>query len=598
MVAAMSRGKSEARVVIARDLGFDAGEAAVQRLAWVGASGSGKSYGCGVFIEQLSEAGVPVIIFDTVGIWASLRLAADGVSPGLPFVIVGGDHADVPLRWDAGAKLARFLFEKRASAVIDVSDGLPLALVPFVADFCETLLQLVKTRRQPMTVVFDEGPDLLPEKAQAGAKRMVDAVVGLVRKGRNHSCGTIICTQRPQDVSKVAFDQAGTMFVGALFGDHERQKMRSWVGSRARGEEVLRQLDALPTLEPGMFCFWSPGWKKEYRIIEVAPKWTFDGSSTHPLSEATELSVVAPVDVKALRALLSPPSVVDSADLEAEATEHRLARASTVETGRELQKARAELARLQSQLEAAQRRYAELDEMHTKTVQELDAYLREVRQWAEQVPQSPSEARERELSRGQLHAVVRQVAGEPVARALLGTAPANAAPARAAAVAKESSTDASPVETHLGERALAMIAAYGPLSRAEVALYAQSSLKSGALMRALRAYEEQGLLEQREGKFAVTAAGQQAASPPDVLEGKELRQAWERALTDEQRKAWDGVRLAPKSGLTFQELCERTGTSVKSGSFSRAVRRLKSYQLLAGKRTIIIPNLVRTAFGL
>lgn len=289
--------------VLADNLTLPAAGLATQRTAFVGASGSGKSYGVGRIVEQLSAAGVPVIVLDTVGIWASLRIAADGTGPGLPFVVLGGDHADVPLSFDKGAEVATFLHGRRASAVLDLSDASVDERSLFVAAFCDRLLALLKRKRSPMTVVFDEAPDLVPEKVRKGQNEMALSVSGFVRKVRNYSCGTILVTQRPQDVAKAPFDQAGTVFVGSLFGKHERQAMRDWIGRKARSEVVEEQYGRLPTLEPGQFFFWSPAWKR-YEEIRILPKWTWDGSSTNPIADDAVLQRLAPVDVGALKELL------------------------------------------------------------------------------------------------------------------------------------------------------------------------------------------------------------------------------------------------------------------------------------------------------
>jgi hypothetical protein len=92
---------------------FEALSFACQRFALISSSGGGKSYGCGRIVEDLARANVPQVVVDTVGIWPAIRLAADGKSPGLPFV---------PER---AGELARFILRNNASAVVDVSDLMP-----------------------------------------------------------------------------------------------------------------------------------------------------------------------------------------------------------------------------------------------------------------------------------------------------------------------------------------------------------------------------------------------------------------------------------------------------------------------------------------
>jgi hypothetical protein len=104
---------------------FEALSFACQRFALISSSGGGKSYGCGRIVEDLARANVPQVVVDTVGIWPAIRLAADGKSPGLPFVVIGGEHADVPFVPERAGELARFILRNNASAVVDVSDLMP-----------------------------------------------------------------------------------------------------------------------------------------------------------------------------------------------------------------------------------------------------------------------------------------------------------------------------------------------------------------------------------------------------------------------------------------------------------------------------------------
>lgn len=53
-------------------------DAVTQKLAFIGRSSSGKSYGAGKLAEELLEAGVQVVVLDPVGIWHGLRTSADG----------------------------------------------------------------------------------------------------------------------------------------------------------------------------------------------------------------------------------------------------------------------------------------------------------------------------------------------------------------------------------------------------------------------------------------------------------------------------------------------------------------------------------------
>lgn len=82
---------------------------------------AGKSYTARRFAEQLLKVGQQVVIVDPKGDWWGIRSSADGASPGLPVVILGGERGDVPLESAAGEIVAKLVTEERVSALLDLS---------------------------------------------------------------------------------------------------------------------------------------------------------------------------------------------------------------------------------------------------------------------------------------------------------------------------------------------------------------------------------------------------------------------------------------------------------------------------------------------
>ena len=66
-------------------------------MAFLGRTGSGKTFAVTKLVEEMLDARAQVIVLDPVGVWWGLRLLADGKSPGIPITIFGGLHGDVPL---------------------------------------------------------------------------------------------------------------------------------------------------------------------------------------------------------------------------------------------------------------------------------------------------------------------------------------------------------------------------------------------------------------------------------------------------------------------------------------------------------------------
>jgi hypothetical protein len=66
-----------------------------------------------------------------------LRAAADGKRPGLPIVILGGDHGDVPLEVAAGQVIADLVVDEGISALLNLAHFRKGEQVRFMTDFAE-----------------------------------------------------------------------------------------------------------------------------------------------------------------------------------------------------------------------------------------------------------------------------------------------------------------------------------------------------------------------------------------------------------------------------------------------------------------------------
>ena len=94
-------------------------DALTQTFAFIGKRGTGKTNGGVVLTEEFIRAGLPVCVIDPVGVWFGLRAAGDGKGQGLPVVIFGGEHADIPIEpvvWMSAFSLSLSLLESRFTA--------------------------------------------------------------------------------------------------------------------------------------------------------------------------------------------------------------------------------------------------------------------------------------------------------------------------------------------------------------------------------------------------------------------------------------------------------------------------------------------------
>lgn len=76
----------------------------------------GKTYTASVIAEEMVKVELPFVVLDPTGAWWGLRASADGKSEGLPVVIIGGAHGDVPLEATAGKVIADLVVDHPGKA--------------------------------------------------------------------------------------------------------------------------------------------------------------------------------------------------------------------------------------------------------------------------------------------------------------------------------------------------------------------------------------------------------------------------------------------------------------------------------------------------
>jgi DNA helicase HerA-like ATPase len=236
----MSRTVPEVRLALAGDFALPL-TAVTETFAILGKRGSGKTSTAVVLAEELIGAGQPVVVLDPTGVWWGLRADVAGAPSGLPVVIVGGEHGDLPLSETDGRALAQLLVAERQSAVIDLSGMSKTAARRLVADFCEDLYRYC---REPLHLIVDEADLFAPQRLPADMTRLLGAMDDVVRRGRAHGLGCTLISQRPAVLNKDVLGQAEVLVTMRMTsprdvaGDRHRLGLVAWV---ARGSAARRR---------------------------------------------------------------------------------------------------------------------------------------------------------------------------------------------------------------------------------------------------------------------------------------------------------------------------------------------------------------------
>lgn len=166
---------------------------------------AGKSYTARRIAEQIHKSGQQLVIIDPKGDWWGIRSSSSGKDPGLPIIILGGEHGDVKLETSGGEVAARLVVEERVSVLLDLSSFRKHELVTFMTSFLETLYRLKAQEkyRTPVMLIIDEADAIAPQKPIGRDEpRMLGAAEDIVRRGGQRGIGCTMVTQRSAVLNK------------------------------------------------------------------------------------------------------------------------------------------------------------------------------------------------------------------------------------------------------------------------------------------------------------------------------------------------------------------------------------------------------------
>ncbi len=241
--------------------------------------GAGKSAFTHLLVERMYDAGLPVVVIDVKGDWWGIRSSADGKGPGLPFVIFGGDHGDVPLEPTAGELLANLIVDDRIPSVLDLSHMSKASARRFATSFAEHLYQ---RNRDPLMVVIEEADVLIPQRASADTARLIGAMEDLAKRGRNRGIGLVTVSQRPQETAKAVLDLMETVVLLRITGPRSIKAVQEWISVNADQSETTTRdiVGSLPSLDTGEAWVWSPGFLRLLIRTRFPLFRTFDSHAT------------------------------------------------------------------------------------------------------------------------------------------------------------------------------------------------------------------------------------------------------------------------------------------------------------------------------
>lgn len=274
-------------------------DAMTQKIAFLGRTGSGKTYAASKLAEEMLRANGQIIIIDPVGVWWGLRLLEDGKSPGIPITIFGGLHGDVPLEPSGGRLVADIIVDRGISMILDVSQFESDAdKTRFATDWADRFFFRKKSSPSAVFIAMEEAQEFMPQNTMKGEERMLHAFNRLWKLGRNFGIGGAIITQRPQEVNKKALNMTECIFAFQMTGPQERKAIEGWIAEKGLELDIAGDL---PKLDIGTAHVWSPQWLRISETVAIDRKRTYNASSTPVVGQRAGERHLAPIDIEKLR---------------------------------------------------------------------------------------------------------------------------------------------------------------------------------------------------------------------------------------------------------------------------------------------------------
>lgn len=265
--------------------------ALTQKFAFLGISGSGKTYGAGKLAELMLDEHAQVVVLDNVGNWWGLRVDVNG-KPGITIPILGGDHGDVDLLPEHGKLVAETIAGTGSSMVVDFSDFTGGETRRFITDLATHLLAQKKRHPGPVHIIWEECHEIVPQKVFGEDARMVGAVQRLIKKGRNYGIGATLISQRPAAVNKEVLHMCETLLAFRVIGKHDRKAIEDWITDHGSEPNDL----PLSKLATGTALLWSPQYLDLREVVAIGAKRTLDASATPDFDERSTVKL-APIDL-------------------------------------------------------------------------------------------------------------------------------------------------------------------------------------------------------------------------------------------------------------------------------------------------------------
>lgn len=532
-------------------------DAVTQTFAILAKRGVGKTYTASVMAEEMLKAQQPIVALDPTGAWWGLRSE-------YPVVIVGGEHADVPLEASAGEVVAQAIVENRFPAVVDLSLFRKGQMIQFMTAFAETLYRL---NREALHLFVDEADAFAPQAKNYGGdeNRMLGAMEDIVRRGRKRGIGCTLITQRPAVLNKNVLTQCEVLVSLRMTHPKDIDAIKEWVNVHGDPEQARAMISGLPSLPIGDAWFWSPGWGDFFKRVTVRKRGTFDSGATPKAGEVEKKPKrLAQIDIAALGQQIK--STVEKA----KANDPAALRKRVAELEKQL------AARPAETVEKVVEKIVEVPVLKNGQLDRTEKIAERLDKYAERFFSETAELR-RLIAPAAAPRPAPAVAPRPVVRQAVVAAqrPAKVGTGQGEALPK-------------AERRILTALAQYPEGRTikQVAVLAGYAMNGGGFRNALGALRSKEYVADVPGLITITDSGVDALGSYQPLpHGDQLLQHWYGQLGKAEKEILEVLAAVHPQKLTVEDVAVRTPSQYApdGGGFRNALGRLRTLELVEGR---------------
>lgn len=250
-----------------------------ERDAILASSGMGKSYLCGVLMEETIENHGVLCVIDPEGEHFTL-------AERYPMLIIGGEQGNIPFDEAAIELYLEAMLEQGISAVFDLSEYVDAEQQVLYSLIVDALFNAEQKYRRKVRLVVEEAQIYAPQRGTGQRRKVGDPIDSITasqkvaKRGRKRALDSLWATQRPASINKDILSQCNRFWFGGITSEQDYKAIRPFLN------EAGISFADIKSLKPGQFFFHGKRFgQTETKLIQVRKRLCKHAGSTPEMGQ-------------------------------------------------------------------------------------------------------------------------------------------------------------------------------------------------------------------------------------------------------------------------------------------------------------------------